>query len=131
ETIDISDRNKFEQFGLSDMIDSSEEYIAEIINDSSERDALMDCLERIQMSTTDVYTRNNAYRFREELNVVPELQTSEPAYLPWYNEYSNIKSEYGEEIVFYRVGDFYEMFGDDAVHAAEVLELTLLQFPGI
>lgn len=126
ETIDLSDRNKFEQFGLSDMTGSSEEYISEVVTDASKREALMSCLERIQMSTTDVYARNNAHHFREELSLIPQReQETVQEYLPWYQEYSNIKAEYESKIVFYRVGDFYEMFGDDAVHAAEVLQLTM------
>lgn len=42
----------------------------------------------------------------------------------WQN-YSKVKAENPDAIVMYRVGDFYEMFGDDALLAAVELDLTL------
>ncbi len=39
--------------------------------------------------------------------------------------YNSIKQKYNDCIVFYRLGDFYEMFNDDAVVASDVLDLTL------
>src|SRR5499427_7717268 len=40
-------------------------------------------------------------------------------------QYLDVKSRYPDAIVFFRLGDFYEMFMDDAVYAARVLDLTL------
>lgn len=40
-------------------------------------------------------------------------------------QYYEIKSKYDDCILFFRLGDFYEMFGDDAVEAAEILDITL------
>jgi DNA mismatch repair protein MutS len=40
-------------------------------------------------------------------------------------QYFEIKEQYRDYLLFYRVGDFYEMFYDDAVLASRVLELTL------
>ena len=40
-------------------------------------------------------------------------------------QYLEIKSRYEDAILFYRLGDFYEMFFDDAVTASRELELTL------
>ncbi len=40
-------------------------------------------------------------------------------------QYMSIKEEYKDCIVFYRLGDFYEMFFDDAILASKELELTL------
>ena len=39
--------------------------------------------------------------------------------------YLSVKEKYKDCIVFYRLGDFYEMFFDDAVHASQLLDLTL------
>ena len=39
--------------------------------------------------------------------------------------YMQVKEKYKDCIVFYRLGDFYEMFFDDAVRASKLLELTL------
>lgn len=40
-------------------------------------------------------------------------------------QYFRIKEQYKEEIVFFRLGDFYEMFGQDAIIASKVLGITL------
>ncbi len=40
-------------------------------------------------------------------------------------QYLRIKSEYPEMLVFYRMGDFYELFYDDAKRAASLLDITL------
>ena len=44
---------------------------------------------------------------------------------PMMTQYLNTKEEYPDCILFYRLGDFYEMFFDDAKLAAKELELTL------
>ena len=44
---------------------------------------------------------------------------------PMMEQYFEIKKQYADYIVFYRLGDFYEMFFDDAILASRVLELTL------
>ena len=44
---------------------------------------------------------------------------------PMMAQYIEIKDKYKDELVFYRLGDFYEMFFDDALIASRELELTL------
>ena len=44
---------------------------------------------------------------------------------PMMKQYFEIKNQYKEHILMYRLGDFYEMFFDDAKIASKVLELTL------
>ena len=44
---------------------------------------------------------------------------------PMIKQYLSIKEAYPEAILFYRMGDFYEMFFDDAKIASKVLEITL------
>lgn len=44
---------------------------------------------------------------------------------PMMQQYCEVKSQYGDCILFYRLGDFYEMFFDDAQLASRELELTL------
>lgn len=44
---------------------------------------------------------------------------------PMMVQYHEIKSQYPDAFVFYRLGDFYELFEDDAVLGAKLLELTL------
>ena len=44
---------------------------------------------------------------------------------PMMQHYLSIKEEYKDAIVFYRLGDFYEMFFEDAKIASRELEITL------
>lgn len=44
---------------------------------------------------------------------------------PMMQQYMDIKDQYEDCIIFFRLGDFYEMFFDDAILASRVLELTL------
>lgn len=44
---------------------------------------------------------------------------------PMMVQYLNTKDEYPDCILFYRLGDFYEMFFDDAIKASKALEITL------
>ncbi len=44
---------------------------------------------------------------------------------PLMNQYMEIKKGHPEAILFFRVGDFYEMFLDDAVTASKILQITL------
>lgn len=46
-------------------------------------------------------------------------------YTPMMRQYFEIKEKNKDSIVFYRLGDFYEMFFDDAIVASKELELTL------
>lgn len=44
---------------------------------------------------------------------------------PMMEQYLAVKEQHKDEILFYRLGDFYEMFFDDAILASRVLDLTL------
>ena len=44
---------------------------------------------------------------------------------PMMEQYFEVKNQYKDYLVFYRLGDFYEMFFDDAITASRELELTL------
>jgi len=44
---------------------------------------------------------------------------------PLMQQYHNIKKNYQDAILFFRLGDFYEMFGEDAVKASPALEIVL------
>ena len=47
------------------------------------------------------------------------------SYTPMIRQYLEIKKDYTDSIVFFRLGDFYEMFFDDAINASRVLEIAL------
>ncbi len=44
---------------------------------------------------------------------------------PMMEQYLAIKAQYPDAFLFYRLGDFYELFNEDAVKAAKILEITL------
>ncbi|MFL1455519.1 DNA mismatch repair protein MutS [Marinobacter sp. GN3S48] len=52
-------------------------------------------------------------------------QTDLSQHTPMMRQYLKIKGEHPNELVFYRMGDFYELFYDDAKKAAELMDITL------
>ena len=52
---------------------------------------------------------------------------SDVAHTPMMQQYLRIKAQHPDVLLFYRMGDFYEMFYDDARRAAELLDIALTQ----
>ncbi|MEW4208226.1 DNA mismatch repair protein MutS [Priestia megaterium] len=52
------------------------------------------------------------------------------AYTPMIQQYLRIKAEYQDAFLFFRLGDFYEMFFEDATTASQELEITLTSRDG-
>jgi DNA mismatch repair protein MutS len=50
-----------------------------------------------------------------------------PEHTPMMQQYLRIKAQHPDVLLFYRMGDFYEMFYDDARRAAELLDIALTQ----
>ncbi|MFW5453141.1 DNA mismatch repair protein MutS [Thioalkalivibrio sulfidiphilus] len=48
-----------------------------------------------------------------------------PQHTPMMQQYLGIKAQHPDILVFYRMGDFYELFYDDAIRAARLLDITL------
>ena len=48
-----------------------------------------------------------------------------PKLTPMFEQYLRIKADYPDALLFYRMGDFYELFFDDAVTAARELQIAL------
>ncbi|KPQ24533.1 MAG: DNA mismatch repair protein MutS [Halomonas sp. HL-48] len=55
------------------------------------------------------------------------MSQASPAHTPMIAQYLKIKREHPEVLLFYRMGDFYELFFDDAKRAAALLDITLTQ----
>ena len=51
--------------------------------------------------------------------------TAKPQHTPMMQQYLAIKAEHPHQLVFYRMGDFYELFFDDAKKAARLLDISL------
>jgi DNA mismatch repair protein MutS len=52
--------------------------------------------------------------------------TTRPKITPMLQQYMEIKAAHEDAILFYRMGDFYEMFFDDAEVAAKILGMQRL-----
>ena len=50
---------------------------------------------------------------------------SQDSHTPMMRQFLKIKAQHPNELLFYRMGDFYELFFDDAKRASELLDLTL------
>ena len=57
----------------------------------------------------------------------PAKPANAPAATPMMAQYLDIKAAHEDALLFYRMGDFYELFFDDAVTAAAALDITLTQ----
>ena len=53
----------------------------------------------------------------------PELAKHTPA----MQQFLRIKADHPNSLVFFRMGDFYELFFEDAERAAKILDITLTQ----
>jgi DNA mismatch repair protein MutS len=53
------------------------------------------------------------------------MTTAPPSHTPMMQQYLGIKSEHPDILLFYRMGDFYELFFADAQRAAKLLDITL------
>ena len=53
------------------------------------------------------------------------LKEKNKPHTPMMQQYLRIKAEHADMLVFYRMGDFYELFFDDARKAAQLLDITL------
>src|ERR1700687_3507576 len=69
---------------------------------------------------------NSRSRKATHLNTPHDKQLPEgSAHTPMMQQYLRIKAQHPDMLLFYRMGDFYELFFDDAVRAARLLDITL------
>ena len=54
-----------------------------------------------------------------------QIESSLKPHTPMMQQYLRIKADYPDKLVFYRMGDFYELFYEDARKAARLLDITL------
>ncbi len=67
----------------------------------------------------------NLYRRTERREEMNKMAKNESKLSPMMLQYFDIKSEYPDTILFFRLGDFYEMFFEDAKIASQELDLVL------
>ena len=73
--------------------------------------------------------RNGRYFTPEEQAKYEEMQTREWQFRKHMDAYNDIKHDHPDDIVLFQVGDFFEMYGEDAKTASELLDLTLTTRP--
>ena len=73
--------------------------------------------------------RNGRYFTPEEQAKYDELQTREGQFRKHMDAYNDIKHDHPDDIVLFQVGDFFEMYGEDAKTASELLDLHLTTRP--
>ncbi|RCL00174.1 MAG: DNA mismatch repair protein MutS [Candidatus Tokpelaia sp. JSC188] len=71
------------------------------------------------MSQCDVQLESYQHHQKKLFTISLEQST------PMMQQYMRIKAENPESLLFYRMGDFYELFFDDAIEAARILGITL------
>lgn len=72
---------------------------------------------------TDIATRDTSEKNLQQKQPPPVDKPQ--AHTPMMRQYLKIKAEHPTTLLFYRMGDFYELFYDDAKQAAQLLDITL------
>ncbi|WP_051710571.1 DNA mismatch repair protein MutS [Andreprevotia chitinilytica] len=57
--------------------------------------------------------------------MVKKTDSATPQHTPFMAQYLKLKAENADKLLFFRMGDFYELFYDDAVKASKLLDITL------
>ena len=80
-----------------------------------------------QENNTAKTTEKEQQVIRDEERPIKEISKVETkqALSPVYTEYKTLKEKYSDYVIAYRLGDFYEILGKDAVTIASELDLTL------
>ena len=75
-----------------------------------------------ELNTLIYYSYDTLRQKKPEKEVKENFTGEVPVFL---QEYKKIKSNHKDRIIFFRMGDFYEMFWEDAENTSEILNLTL------
>ena len=93
-----------------------------------------DCAD-VELNWNKVLTRfenlilNGRYFTPKQKAKYEEMQTREGQFRKLMDAYNDIKHEHPDDIVLFQVGDFFEMYGEDAKTAAKLLDLNLTTHP--
>ena len=61
------------------------------------------------------------------MNNIEQTKEATSSHTPMMRQYLALKAQHPDKLVFYRMGDFYELFFEDAEKAARLLGITLTQ----
>src|SRR5438552_3964585 len=76
----------------------------------------------LYLDTVLGYIGSHIYRKNNNMTLTLTLQ---PSHTPMMQQYLRIKADYPDTLLFYRMGDFYELFFADAEKASRLLDITL------
>lgn len=111
------------QMSLFDMLDApAEEQKAPAVPSASEPEDIPDDEDE---EPTEEEKQEILAELAEEEREAEKKTAPEPAGSPLWQNYTTLQSKYPDHILAYRVGDFYEVFGDNAKLLAQPLDLTL------
>src|SRR3979409_301107 len=82
----------------------------------------------IAYRNTHIANRNTKYQVpnTKTLEAAEKISTDKiTVETPLMKQYFAIKAKYPDALLLFRVGDFYETFGEDAIHASRILGITL------
>jgi DNA mismatch repair protein MutS len=82
-------------------------------------------MEPVPESDTQKNTNEPLQAFQDASGKKASMASKRDGVTPMMLQFLEIKAEHPEAILFYRMGDFYELFFDDAVKAAATLDITL------
>ena len=105
--------NKPAQFTLFDLIEKKEEPKTEVVEETDKHDE-DEQEEEINEMNVDMETGE----------ILPK-EPVKPSTSPIYRRYLELQEQYPDCVIAYRLGDFYEIFGDNAIKISNELELTL------
>jgi hypothetical protein len=110
---------KTQQYNLFDMMAQAEKPKTEEADDSDE----------VQATTPEVIEENNEQPTELDIDLeTGEILNATPIeYKPnsLYLKYIHFQNQYPQAVIAYRLGDFFEIFGDNAIKVSNRLELTL------
>ncbi len=113
------------QFNLFDMMQKAEEPKPEEVA----KKGIEEPVEELQDNIEHTAKLNVDMETGEILSSVPKLNEKETIPLqqasPLYQKYMRFQNEYPHAVIAYRLGDFFEVFGDNAVKLANRFDLTL------
>ena len=100
DTMPKYEQNIIRGFGLDILIDGTELDIADMLKNADNRKVISECMHKVGGSASGVYERNNGYNLSKDVAAM-------------------------QIITLHRIGDFYEIYGDEAEKAAEALQITV------
>ena len=86
---------------------------------------LMEALIELQDEYLKKYDVKLGKDYRKDLETYRKAEKKSVAKTPMMKQYEEMKKKHPDAILLFRVGDFYETFGEDAIAASEILGITL------